>query len=262
MKTWRMVWALLALAGPGAVSADDAAIAKLLKAKGARVTEAKGVVTAVAISDGTQVMDADFQQLGKLVHLRTLDLNNCLNDQRLALLSGLVELEYLQTNLAQVTDDGLKPMTQLKGLRNVKFFHPGKAFSGAGLVHLADLPHLERLTVAGSFAFNDDGMAAVARLTRLQEFRMWHAGPADETLAILAELKALESLQLDEARLSLAALQQLKRLPALKKLTLSGIDMPRADVDRLRTEWPQVKIEWTEPNETYKKRIRALFAGE
>jgi len=272
------------------VRADDTEIAKLLKDKGVEVTVSKGVVTAVAVKDGTKVTDADFRQLGQLAHLKTLDLNNCLTDERLTLLTGLTELEYLQTNLAQVTDDGLKPMAKLKNLRNVKFFHPGKSFSGAGLAHLAELPNLERLTVAGSLAFNDDGMAAVAKLTKLQEFRTWHAGstqegvkklkelknlkslylgqrltykppacPTDESLAILAEFKSLETLQLEEARLSFAALQQLKQLPALKKLTLGGIDIPKADVERLKKELPQVKIDWTEPSEVYQKRIKSLF---
>jgi len=65
-------------------------------------------------------------------------------------------------------------------------------------------------------------------------------------------------LQLSEARLTFTALQQLKQLPALKKLTLEGIDVPKADVERLQKELPKLKIDWTEPNETYKKRIRAL----
>ena len=99
------------------------------------------------------------------------------------------------------------------------------------------MPNLERLTVAGSLAFNDDGMAAVAQLTGLKEFRTWHAGgtnegvkklselknlkslylgqrltyklpacPNDETIAILSKFKSLESLQLDEARLTFGAL--------------------------------------------------------
>lgn len=270
--------------------ADDAEIGKLLKEKGVAVVESKGVVAAVTVNDGSKLTDADFRQIGRLAHLKMLNLNNCLNDERLPLLSDLGELEYLQTNLAQVTDDGLKPLARLKNLRNLKFFHPGKAFSGVGLAHLAELPHLERLTVAGSLAFNDDGMAAVAKLTRLQELRTWHAGPTqegvkklkalphlkslylgqrltykppacptDETIAILVEMKSLETLQLDEARLSLAALQQLKQLPALKKLTLGGIDISKEGVERLQKELPQVKIEWTVPNETYRKRIGALF---
>jgi hypothetical protein len=273
--------------------ADDAEIGKLLKEKGVVVTEKKGIITAVAVKDGKKLSDADFEQIGRLTHLKSLDLNQCLTDERLAKLTALGELEYLQTNVALVTDDGLKPLAHLKSLRNLKFFHPGPSFSGAGLAHLTELPHLQSVTVAGSLAFNDEGMAAVATLSRLQEFRTWHAGqtqegvkklekltnlkalnlgqrltykppacPSDETVAILADFKSLEVLQLGEARMTLAALQQLKALPALKKLTLDGIDMPKADVEKLQKELPRVKIEWTPPSETYQKRIRALVGTE
>src|SRR5262249_55014797 len=154
-------------------------------------------------------------------------------------------------------------------------------------------PNLERLTVAGSLAFNDDGMAAVAKLTGLKEFRTWHAGgtndgvkklkelpnlkslylgqrltykqpacPTDETIAILADFKSLEPLHTDEARLSIAALRQLKQLPALKKLTLGGVDIGKDDIEQLRKELPQAKVEWTAPNDVYQKRIRALFGAK
>jgi hypothetical protein len=274
----------------GPIAAGDAEVAKVLKDRGAQVTETKGLVTSVTVQDGSKWTDTEFRQLMQLRHLKMLSLSDGLNDERLAQLAGLAELEYLQTNLAQITDEGLKPLAQLKNLKNLKFFHPGKAFTGAGLAHLAGSPSLERLTVAGSLAFNDDGMAAVARLGGLKEFRTWHAGgtdegvkklkelknlksltlgqrltyklpacPTDETIAILAEMTSLESLQLEEARLTLAALRQLKQLPALKKLTLAGIDIPKEDVERLKVEMPAVKIEWTEPNEVYQRRIRALF---
>ncbi len=272
--------------------ADDTEPAKILKAKGADVKETKGIVTGLSVQDGSRLTDEDFRAITRLSHLKTVSLSNGLNDERLSHLATLAELEYLQTNLAQVTDDGIKPLAQLKSLKNLKFFHPGKSFTGAGLARLAVLPKLESLTVAGSLAFNDEGMAAVAKLTGLKEFRTWHAGgtdegvkklkelknlkslylgqrltykppacPTDATIAVVAGMKSLESLQLEEARLTLAALQKLKQLPALKKLTLGGIDIPREEVERLRRELPQVKIEWTQPNDTYQKRIRALFGG-
>lgn len=276
----------------GSANANDPEIARLLKAKGVEVKEAKGSITAITVPDGSQLTDDEFRQMTRLSHLKMLSLSKGLNDERLAQLTGLVELEYLQTNLAQVSDEGIKPLAQLKQLKTVKFFHPGKSFSGAGLAHLAELPKLQSLTVAGSLAFNDDGIAAVAKLTGLKEFRTWHAGgtdagikklkslknlksfyvgqrlaykppacPTDKTIGILVEMKSLESLQLDEARLTFTALHRLKQLPALKKLTLGGIDITREEVQRLRRELPQVKIEWTEPNAAYRKRIQAIFGS-
>jgi hypothetical protein len=199
----------------------------------------------------------------------------------------------LQTNESRVTDDGLKALLGLKKLKTLKFFHPGKSFTGAGLAHLVELPALERLTVAGSISFGDEGMAAAAKLVHLKEFRTWHAGQtlegvkclrslkelqsltlgqrlayqppttlSDETLAVLAELTSLESLRLEEARLKRGSLALLKALPGMKTLVLEGIDIPEGDVELLRQDFPKVSIQWTKPNETYAKRIQALFGKE
>ena len=273
-----------------ALLADDAEIAGPLVEKGAKVVEAKGVVTTLDAADCTKWTEEDFRQLGRLVHLKSLSLGPGVNDQTLTLLAGLPELESLQTNLSQVTDDGMKLLLPLARLKILKFFHPAKAFTGTGLAHLADHPALERLTVAGSLSFGDEGMAAVAKLTNLKELRTWHAGQtiegvrklkdlknlksltlgqrlaytppttlSDETIAVLVELKSLESLQLEESRLTFETLAQLKQLPELKKLTLEGIDLPEADVERLRKELPKVDVKWTKPSEIYLKRINALF---
>jgi hypothetical protein len=262
----------------------------MLKEKGGEVVETKGVATSLTLADGSKLSDAEFRQIGELKHLKSLTLSKCLNDRTLAILTTLSELETLQTNLMEVSDDGVKQLAQLKKLRNLKFFHPGKSFTGSGLASLAAMSNLEALTVAGSFTFGDDGMAAVAKLTQLKSLRIWHDGqtnegvrklaelrnlksltlgqrltykppasPSDETIAILAEMKSLETLQLEEARLTLAALSKLKQLPNLKALTLNGIDLPEEQVARLQKELPKAAVKWTMPTDTCMKRIRALF---
>ncbi|MCE9533832.1 MAG: hypothetical protein K8T89_22300 [Planctomycetes bacterium] len=293
MSTTRVFLCLLALTLPLVpVRGDEASIIKLLKEKGAEITETKGVATSLTLADGSKLTDAEFRQIGQLTHLKSLQLSKCLNDQTLGYLTGLAELETIQTNLMEVSDDGIKQFAQLKKLKNLKFFHPGKTFTGKGMAALADMPNLEALTVAGSFTFGDDGMAAVGKLTQLKSLRTWHAGQtnegikhlknlknlktlhlgqrltykppsclSDETIAILAELKSLESLQIEEARLKLSALTQLKQLPELKTLTLGGIDIPETDVDLLKKELPKVAIKWTKPTDVYMKRINA-FAGK
>jgi hypothetical protein len=269
---------------------DDAETARLLREKGATAVETNGVVTTVEANDCSKWSEEDFRRLGQLGRLRMLTLGPGLDDRALALLAGLSELEYLQTNQSTMTDEGVKSIAPLRKLRTLKLFHPGKSFSGAGLAQLVELPNLEKLTVAGSLAFGDEGMAAVGRLTNLVEFRTWHAGQtlegvrrlkdlkklksltlgqrlaykppttlSDETIAVLAEMKSLESLQLEEARLKVDSLSQLSRLPGLKKLMLEGIDLPEADVDRLKGELSKVEVKWTRPNDVYMKRIKALF---
>jgi len=281
---------LLALGLILAVQAGDADIAALLRGKGAKVTELKGVPASVDAADCSKWTEEDFRQLGRLTHLKSLSLGAGLSDATLALLAGLQELESFQTNLSTVSDEGVKGFAALKNLRALKFFHPGKSFTGTGLSQLAGLPQLRSLTVAGSLAFGDEGMAAAATLAELQEFRSWHTGftlegvkklaalkklssltlgqrlayepptsVSDETLAVLAGVKSLTSLRLEEARLTPEALLQLKQLPALTALTLEGIEIPEGDVDRVRKELGNVKLTWTPPSDAYKKRIRALF---
>ena len=264
--------------------------AQALRDKGAKVVESGGAVVSIDAGDVSSWTEADFKSLAGFPKLRSLSFSKGLTDASLAHLSGLPALETLQTNLSGMTDDGTKALAGIRTLRALKLFHPAKAFTGSGLAHLAELPELRSLTVAGSYAFGDAGMEAVATLTRLQEFRTWHAGQtiegvrrlkalknlksltlgqvlaytppvtlSDETLAILAEMPSLESLQLEEARLSFDALRGLRALAGLKSLTLRGIDIPDADVDRLRRELPQVKLVATPPTDAYRKRIRALF---
>ncbi len=287
--TRTLLMVLVAFA-PGRLAADDESIAKALKEKGGTVVVTKGVVTSVELGNCSTWTDDDFRQLGQLAGLKSLSIGAGLTDHTLALLGGLAELETLQTNESRMTDEGVKTLLPLRKLKIVKFFHPAKEFTGAGLVHLAELPNLERLTVAGSPAFGDEGMAAACTLTNLKELRTWHAGQtiegvrklkglknlksltlgqrlaykppttvSDETIAVLVDLKTLESLRLEEARLKFDALVQLKQLPDLKSLVLEGIDLPEADVEKLRAALPGVKLQWTKPNETYQKRINALF---
>jgi hypothetical protein len=272
------------------LQAAEPELAQLLKAKGADFRESGGGIAQLNIPDGSRFTDQEFGRLGELKLLKNLSVSKGLNDARFAQLGALTELESLQTNVADITDEGVRPLARCTRLKTLKFFHPGKSFSGAGLVHLEKLPNLQSLTVAGSLAFNDTGMSAVAQLPGLTEFRTWHAGvtnagvrklsaltklkslylgqrlsyeppacPADDTLPLLLELKTLEQLQLDEARLTGKALQQLRQLSALKKLTLGGVDISREDVERLRRELPQVKVDWTEPTPAYQKRITKLF---
>ena len=270
--------------------ADDAEVVKQLREKGVKVVESKGVATSAEVGDCSKWTDDDFKLLARLSHLKNLSFGPGLGDAHLPLLAGLAELDTVQTNLALITDDGVKGFAGFKSLKILKFFHPCKGFTGTGLAALAEMASLERLTVAGSLAFADDGMAAVGKLTRLKEFRTWHAGQtlegvkklkelpnlknltlgqrlaykppttvADDTLEVLAELKSLETLQIEEARLNVEALLKLKQLPDLKKLTLEGIDLAEADLDRLRGELPKVDVKWTKPSEVYQKRIDALF---
>ena len=258
--------------------------AETLRTLGAQVTEADGAIIKISFKDCSKLGATEFRLIGQLKSLKALTLyGQCrgLTDETLAFFAGLTALEELGTDGIQVTDAGLKQLAALPNLRSASFFHiayPDKGFTGAGFAAFKTLPKLERLTVAGT-PFNDKGMAAIAELTQLRDFRTWHtyqtqAGNEqllklthlrsltlgqrlrqwngkpnplsidDATLATLAKMKSLESLALDEVRLTHAALVQLKALPNLKKLSLQRADISEADIAKLRADLPGVTIEW------------------
>lgn len=271
-----------------AIPAEGKAIAEkdaqtTLTDLGGQFQPATGAPAQLSFRDCSKLGKAEFELIRSLNTLRKLTLyGSCkgLTDDTLPLLAKLTDLEELNTDGIQVTDDGLKALSTLPNLRGLSFFHPSwgsKDFVGIGVAHFAALPKLERLTIAGS-PFNDEGMAAVGKLTQLTSFSTWHtfqteAGNqhllqltklkslrlgqrlrkydgkpnppslSDETLDVLARLKSLETLGLDEARLSYAALAKLKALPNLKKLSLERIDISVEDVELLKKDLRNVAIE-------------------
>ena len=133
-------------------------------------------------------------------------------------------------------------------------------------------------------------MAQAAQLSHLENFRTWHTGVSlegvkaltslknlksitlgqrlaytppttlsDDAVAVLAGIPSLEEIIFQEARLSLPALEKLKALPNLKRLTMNDIDTPESDIAKLKAEMPKVTIVWTAPSGNAIKRINSLF---
>ena len=267
--------------------AGETEIIATLKSKGGEATGTKGVVTALSFPDCSRLTPADYALMSQLTAVKQLGFGKGFDDAGLKAIGAATAIENLSTNGMDVSDDGLRALATWKALKSFAIFHPSKRLTGTGL---AALPQLERLTVAGSLQFADEGMAAVATLTQLKGFRTWHSGvtPAgvqtlaalknltsvylgqrlsntppvtlsDAALPVLAELPLLEDVTLSEARLTLSALGQLKKLTHLKRLTLDGIDIAEPDIAALKQQLPKTDVRWTPPNEASKKRIDALF---
>ncbi|HEY3900865.1 MAG TPA: hypothetical protein VGM54_19800 [Chthoniobacter sp.] len=279
------------VAGPSHfVRAADADIVTALKAKGAEAIETKGALTGLSFRDCTGLTAADYQQVHQLSHLKSLSFGKGFNEAALKALGAMPEVEMLSTNGMDVSDEGLGVLSGFQNLHTFAIFHPSKSLTGTGLAVLAKLPHFDNLTVAGSAEFADAGMAAVATIGQLKSFRTWHSGVtvegvkkisglkqltsltlgqrlantppttlSDAAVVALADCPSLEMLSLQEARLSLPALSQLKKLTHLKRLTLDGIDIPEADINTLKQQLAPVDVRWTAPNDAAKKRIEALF---
>lgn len=286
------------LADQQAGPADEAAIGELLRKAGAEVTVTKDVITAVAVKDLAKFTEAEFEALGRLKNLKMLSTSGeQLNDKTLSYLTGLVALEDLSTNAAQFSDDGLWQLTLLSNLKQIKFFHTSlrqKNFTGRGFAQFTALKNLRRLTVAGC-PFNDEGIAAVGKLTQLENFRTWHtyqteAGNehllqlknlkslhlgqrlrryggesnahslTDKTLDIVAQLKSLDTLTLAEQKFSAEALGKLKALPNLKRLELTQVDVPAAEIEKVRAALPGIDVKWQPVSGEERAKLERLLA--
>jgi hypothetical protein len=266
----------LLLSAAVAFAADTEALRKL----GAKVSETAGVVTQVNVKCDA-FTEADFKMLGSFTTIKDLTISGkTITDSTLALLTGLTELERFSSDGMQLTDAGFRHFAAFQKLKSISFFHPAfrsKEFTGSGLVHLKALPRLERLTFAGSTA-GDAAMEAIGQITQLKEFRTWHtaqtqAGNAhllklvgltglrigqrlpewgkdslvsfdESTLETISQLKALESLELTEARLNAKIIPQLQALPKLAKLKIETVDISAADVEAIKTALPNCKVDF------------------
>ena len=255
-------------------AADVASLQKL----GAKLTETAGVVTQVQVKCDA-FTEADFRTLGSFTTIKDLTIiGKTITDDTLALLTGLTDLERLSSDGIQLTDEGFKHFVAFQKLKSLSFFHPAfrsEKFTGSGLSYLKALPKLEKLTFAGSTA-GDTAMEAIGQLTQLKEFRTWHtaqsqAGNAhllklpltalrigqrlpngkdspvsfdESTMATLAQIKTLESLELTEARLSAKIIPQLKVLPKLTKLRIETVDISAADVEAIKAALPNCTVDF------------------
>ena len=259
--------------------------------KGAEVITTKGQMTGLSFKDATGLTDADFKQIRQLESLKMLSFTHGPNDAQLKILAGMPAIETFTTNGSHLTDAGLATLMTFPALKNLTFFHPGKDITGTGLAALTALPHLASFSLGGTTKFTDPGLAAVSKLPHLTELRFWHTGVTsegvkallalkalqsltlgqqldakakatlnDDAVAVVAQLTSLETLTLQESRLSLTALTKLKQLPNLKRLMLTDIEISDSDLVALKQQLPKVDIKWTTPAD--KRRIDTLFGPQ
>lgn len=261
------------------------------KIKGAEAIKTKEEVTGLNFPDATTLTEDDYKLIRQMEHLKSLQFNHGPSVEGMKILTGMPEVEKFTTNGIAITDDHIKVLATFPNLQVITFFHPGKDFTGASLGELSKLEHLTGFTSGGTNAFSDAGMAALGTLPHLQDLRVWHAGVkidgvksigkmklksltlgqqlamkppgtlTDEAVGIVAGITTLEALILQESRLSLPALQKLKALPNLKRLSLKGIEISESDVATLKAEMPKVPIDWSAPEGVDKQRIDKIFGA-
>jgi Leucine-rich repeat (LRR) protein len=204
--------------------------------------------------------DLHTRRLKKLENLRVLDLRGNMEagDMTLGIVGGLSALEALKHRSTIVSDDGLENLAQSKTLRSL--LAQDFAISNESGKHLAAIPTLESLEIFRCQGFGSEGVLALAPLDKLERLTLRDLPEVDDAaLAVLAELPNLRRLYLHELpsvgdaglahlaaaknlevldiwalpRMTDAAVEVIATLPKLKELSIRETGVSEASLERI-----------------------------
>ena len=208
----------------------------------------------------TRFNDLHTRRLKKLENLRVLDLRGNMEagDMTLGIVDGLPALEALKHQSTIVSDTGLENLAQSKTLRSL--LAQDFAISNESGKHLAAIPTLESLEIFRCQGFGSEGVLALAPLDKLERLTLRDLPEVDDAaLAMLAELPNLKRLYLLELpsvgdaglahlasaqnlevldiwalpRMTDAAVEVIASLPKLKELSIRETGASEASLERI-----------------------------
>ena len=207
-----------------------------LVAKGVRFKlEKDGVPTEAAVDGKTTITVEDYQVIGALHTLKVLSMSPesaRLNDETAKSLSQLDQLEKFFANGAELTDDGFKAFAGWKSLKSIGFDHwgwyapghvPQKVMLGPGLAHLASCTNLEQVRLGGCRVDNRV-TEALAQIKSLQSIDLQHSMVTDDGIAAFKALPKLRVVRLSpqfSPRITDASLAFLGAVKTLEEIEIN-----------------------------------------
>ena len=170
----------------------------------------------------TRFNDLNFRRLSKLASLKAVDLRGNMEagDMTLGVLGKLPQLRALKHRSSVVTDDGIAALAGCGTLDSL--LAQDFAITNESGRHLAAISGLTSLEVFRCQGFGTEGVLALAPLKKLSRLTLRDLPEVgDESLAVLAELPALKRLALHE--LASVGDAGLGRLAAAKELEVLDI---------------------------------------
>lgn len=226
---------------------------------GVRHLEAMPQLTHLTLRQEGRLTDAALASVAKLKRLRQLDLSSYVGTasygrmrftpEGLNQLAGLQDLEVLRLpghapradlfplpkltslGVGGVDDAAATRIARCKDLRSLELQYPD--ITDDGLKQIATLPGLRHLSLSSGI-ITDAGMAHLGALPHLEHLELRATGVSDETLRHLADVKTLTRLDLHGSglpgvnlgrRFTADGLRQLKRLPRLRTLWLTNLQL-------------------------------------
>lgn len=193
---------------------------------------AEGVVDEITIL-GASASNSDLKVLADASDVKTLTIQECKNisDAGMASatgLTGLTTLSIMHTPISDTAFDAFAGSANITELRIVN-----TKMTGSGLKNFSESP-VESLMLQGE-NFDADGLAALASLTSVKDLKL--VGPKLRLADAkgISEMKALESLNADQAAVGEGGINSLRGLANLKKLEVSSGDVDDASIEALNS---------------------------
>ena len=174
------------------------------------------------------------RQLAKLTQLYVSGPE--VTDSTLELLSRIPQLEFLGFSGTDITPTGLGGLKRFPKLKSVMFQRnalgqkrPGTCIiTDAELKILAEVTTLTAINLGAECDVTDQGMAALGKLSQLEELRIYGGNISDAGLAQLKSCPRLKKLCLHECKwFTDEGLSHLRGLTQLQELELSNGDIHR-----------------------------------
>jgi 5-hydroxyisourate hydrolase-like protein (transthyretin family) len=147
-------------------------------------------------------------------------------------LAGLTKLEEIHFSNGQLSDSSLAVFGQMPGLKTLSL--QGNSFGDEGLKHLAGLKGLRSLAVGMSRQpITDAGVQHLSGLTALESLDLQRARLTDEGVAALKNLKEMRNLDLNGPAITDESVEYLLGMTKLKHLHISNTGLTEKGVERL-----------------------------
>lgn len=220
---------------------------------------------AVLILEQTNVTNEGFTYLQDDQPLRAVNLvNPQLGDRALESLSRFKSMEAIWfDDCGLVSDAGFKYLGQLP---NLEVISARRCFIGdAALVHIKDLPKLEKLYLRGTLVsaegmktisgmkslklldlsevptIDGSAMEPVSKLTNLENLNLWATMVDDQSMKQVAKLGKLKSLNLLQTQITNKGVAHLAEMPTLERLNLGATQVDGGVIEILTNGFPSLK---------------------
>jgi internalin A len=182
---------------------------------------------------GVNLTDAGLARLLELPHLTELDLRNCrrISKEGIAQIGKKRSIRVLKLGGPEIDDQVLELVAEMDQLTGLSLDLCD--ITDAGIRRLTNLP-LDDLTIFQCVNITDEGLDVLAHYDRLRRLTLRDVSATGAALQFLPNPEALVTLNLEQSRFSDAQTPLLPRFTGLETLILSQTDLTDDAIDSLQ----------------------------